>query len=558
MTSALPFNPHQNNRLAWISLVKYLVLTFLQKHDLGQKGLFQACQRNNVHHYFGPNWDVFCLPAQSHHHNILVILHLKEGQNNTKIAGVTASCANPGQISANSAGAKIERNDSSIVFQFDSFVQSLNKHYQHWSQNRRRLKIIRTFCTLSRLKKRIIDGSFQEEHVMIKTGILLASFVAAFGLMAATIQEELYQAAKAGAVDSIQTVLDNGADVNGRNILGESALMFAIEGCQTKAAKFLLDQGAEFEFHTKLGYTPLIKASALGCYEIVELLIQKKAAVEKEEPRHRFNALSKAVERNHPQIVQLLLDAGADVNYADIYGVTPLMIASQKGYLDIAELLLQRGADVTAKSLIQQTALLCALDYGFPDIAVLLINHGANVNDIDKYNRTTLMLAASLGDSSLVSMLVEKGVDINVQNDKKQTAAVIAQAKKFNNIVDFLLKSGADSTGLVFPDTTKQATQSDLYDTPPTPIGGMAAVQRRVRYPRKAKNAGLEGTVTIRVTIDRRNRVKETEVVDSFGDKDCNNAAIRAVKNTRWKAAKKGKKSVEATIEVPIEFSLKK
>ena len=169
------------------------------------------------------------------------------------------------------------------------------------------------------------------------------------------------------------------------------------------------------------------------------------------------------------------------------------------------------------------------------------------------------MLAASKGYSDLVASLVEKGADVNVQNEKKQTAAVLAQTHKFDDIVDFLLKSGADSTGLVFPDTTKaKIAKSDLYDTPPTPIGGMAAVQKRLRYPKKARDAGLEGVITINATVDRRGRVGKTKVVKSFGDANCEKAAIRAIKNTRWKAAKKGKKSVEAPIDVDVTFSLKK
>jgi uncharacterized protein len=394
----------------------------------------------------------------------------------------------------------------------------------------------------------------------MKTIFILTAVVAiSLNLNAAEIQEQLFQAAKNGDVEALEDILNGDIDVNSNNILGESALMFAIDGCQSEATRMLMAKGAQFEYHTKLGYTPLIRASALGCSEIVKMLIEKKAAINKEDPHHKFNALSKAIERNHPEIVQLLLGAEANANYADKYGVTLLMIAAQKGHSDIVDVLITNGADVNAKSLINQTALLCALDYGHPAIASHLIDNGANVSDVDKYNRSTLMLAATLGDSDIVKALVEKGVDLNLLNEKEQSAAVIAQKKKFDYLVDFLVTSGADTAGLVFADTTKKENvDSLLYDKPPEPIGGLAAIQKRLRYPKKAKNDSVEGTITMAVTVGRRGQVKSTKVFESFGNEECERAAIRAIKNTRWKAAKKGKKSVEAEIKVPVEFALKK
>ncbi len=394
---------------------------------------------------------------------------------------------------------------------------------------------------------------------MKKITTLFIAVIMGAGVLHGDSVDELMQAARHGDTDKVEQLLTSGVDVNARNILGESALIFAIDECRTEAARLLLQKGAQTEFYTKLGYTPLMKAAAEGCTEIVKLLLNKNVDIDKGEPRKKFNALFKAAERGHADVVALLLDAGADVNHADLYGMTPLMIAAQKGHYKVVENLVDEGADVNAKSLIGQTALLCALDFGHPRIASFLIDNGADVSDLDKYNRSALMLAASRGYADIVKTLVEKGADLNVQTEKKETAALLAQKHKFDDIVTFLLQNGADSTGLVFPDTTKkELAASDLYDKPPEPVGGLKAIQRRLRYPKKAKNAGMEGTITINVTVDRRGRVRNTEVIDSFGDAECEKAAIRAIKNTRWKAAKKGKKSVEATIEVPVEFALKK
>ena len=151
------------------------------------------------------------------------------------------------------------------------------------------------------------------------------------------------------------------------------------------------------------------------------------------------------------------------------------------------------------------------------------------------------------------------GVDPDIKNEKEETAAVIAQKNEFDDIVDFLVESGADTTGLVFVDSAavaEAAALAEMYDTPPEPIGGLEAVQEKLRYPKEAQDEGLEGTVIVRVTVDRRGRVRDTEVIESFGNEECDTAAQRAVRGARWKAAQKDSKRVEGYVDIPVEFKL--
>ena len=303
----------------------------------------------------------------------------------------------------------------------------------------------------------------------------------------------------------------------------------------------------------------MLKAAAEGCRDIVELLLRKGADIHQTEPKNKFNALLKAIQYEQSDIVKLLLDYGADPNSSDKFGVTALMYACQKGQENNVELLIESGAEVNAQSLIKKSALLYALEYNYPEIATYLFENGADINQADIYNQSALLFAANYGYTALVEDLVEMGADINLKTKDDLTAAVIAQQHEYDDIVQFLLESGADSTGLVFTDSTETEADSlmaDLFDTPPEPIGGISAVLKRLRYPKKAKEAGLHGTVKVNVLVDKRGRVKETEILESFEDEDCEKAAIRAIRNTRWKSAKKGRKSVEAWAEIPIEFTL--
>ena len=379
-------------------------------------------------------------------------------------------------------------------------------------------------------------------------------------LLWADVNDDLLSAAQSGDVAAVTEAISNGANVNHKTLLDESALIYAIDECQTDVVRLLIEQNANIEVITKLRQTPLIKAAAEDCAEIVELLLKEGAVVNRSDPKNEYNALFKAVEYDRLKITELLLQNGADINYANKFAITPLMLAAQHGNKVMVDLLINNGANVQAKSIIGKSALLLALEFDHPEIANALLIAGADVNQVDKYNNSPLTYAASLGYGDIVGTLVENGADVNQKTGDEKSAALLAQEHEHTDIVTYLLENGADSTGIVFPDSTTeefvQLVDTTAYDEPPAPIGGLQAVQKRLRYPKDAKEQGLVGTVVINVLIDKNGRVQETEIMESFENEDCNKAAERAVRNTRWQAAKVGRKSVEGWVTIPVEFKL--
>jgi ankyrin repeat protein len=77
------------------------------------------------------------------------------------------------------------------------------------------------------------------------------------------------------------------------------------------------------------------------------------------------------------QIVEILLEKGADVNAKDQDGDTALIRASGEGHIDVVKLLLEQGADVNAKNNAGATALIWAFMQGHTEVAKLLKAHGA-------------------------------------------------------------------------------------------------------------------------------------------------------------------------------------
>ena len=89
------------------------------------------------------------------------------------------------------------------------------------------------------------------------------------------------------------------------------------------------------------------------------------------------NILIRATVDNHLEIVELLLNAGAEVDAQDFRGNTALMWASHKGNLGIVRLLLAAGADVNKPNNFGYTALNYAVEKGYSDIESVLRDAGA-------------------------------------------------------------------------------------------------------------------------------------------------------------------------------------
>ena len=94
-----------------------------------------------------------------------------------------------------------------------------------------------------------------------------------------------------------------------------------------------------------------------------------------------------------------------------------------------------------------------------------------------------------------------------------------------------------------------------LFDTPPRPIGGFAAVQRNLVYPKEARDQGVEGKVILEVLINENGKVEDTRVVESLRT-DCDIAAANAVKKTKWKPAEKEGKPLRVRVAIPVIFRI--
>ncbi|HIE53972.1 MAG TPA: ankyrin repeat domain-containing protein, partial [Chromatiaceae bacterium] len=130
--------------------------------------------------------------------------------------------------------------------------------------------------------------------------------------------------------------------------------------------------------------------SVLGCLLLGILLSLGPIAVLAADKAELGRELRLAAAIDDVETMEKLLDQGADVNAANKYGKTALMMAAENGNLAAVSLLLARGADVNRKTVADCTALTLAAENGEPEVTALLIERGADLEARTRAGTTPL------------------------------------------------------------------------------------------------------------------------------------------------------------------------
>lgn len=140
----------------------------------------------------------------------------------------------------------------------------------------------------------------------------------------------------------------------------------------------LLKKGVDVNAKGTNGETALWMAAGAGHTEIVEALLERGADVNVKDKAYGATALYMAAQEGHTNAVKVLLESKANVNIKrEINGVTALMMAVQKGHTEIVKLLLAAGADVNAKANDGRAPLSIAKMMRHTEIIKLLKEYGA-------------------------------------------------------------------------------------------------------------------------------------------------------------------------------------
>lgn len=94
-----------------------------------------------------------------------------------------------------------------------------------------------------------------------------------------------------------------------------------------------------------------------------------------------------------------------------------------------------------------------------------------------------------------------------------------------------------------------------VVEQSPVLIGGIASIQKRIRYPELAVNAGIEGRVVLQFIVTHEGKIKNPRVVRGIGG-GCDEEALKALEFAKFKPGYQRGRPVNVSYSLPIYFSL--
>jgi ankyrin repeat protein len=254
----------------------------------------------------------------------------------------------------------------------------------------------------------------------------------------------LQLAAIDGYADVIEFLISRGADVLCADDNGQTALHWASYGNHITVAKMMLDMGADIEARSADGTTPIQGAAYMGHTEMVEFLLSRGAFIDSAN-QWGLTGLLLAAYRDRPEVFDLLLAEGADPEVVSNGGATLLQFAVQSGSIEIVRRLISLGADLNGGGRERVPALFSAVQSGNPEMLAFLIEEGADVGAADDTGNTALHVAARSDNRAAVVTLLGSGADVNAVDEDGNSALDAAIAAGDAGIAGILLKNGADA-----------------------------------------------------------------------------------------------------------------
>lgn len=148
------------------------------------------------------------------------------------------------------------------------------------------------------------------------------------------------------------------------------------------------------------------------------------------------------------ELVRLFLEKGADVDQGTLHRENqPLMMAAISGHSRIVDMLIEAGADVNKPNKDGLTALHCAVSWERIEISEKLLMAGAEVDrplPMQLLGLTLVHMASGKGLTGLAEQIIAKGGLVNAQCRKGRTPLHLAAIAGYTETVRFLLKSGAN------------------------------------------------------------------------------------------------------------------
>ncbi len=250
----------------------------------------------------------------------------------------------------------------------------------------------------------------------------------------------LHLYAEQGYQTIVSRILKRSKKVDTPDSKGRRPSFYAAEAGKLEILQQLLDAGAKASAVDSSGRSLLVGAAQAGHAPVVDSLLKAGAALEQVAPR---TALQEAAFWGRPEVIAVLVKAGANPSAKDKKGHTPLFIATHANQPEAVRALGHGNVLIDFHGPKQTTALIDAVDLGYTEVCRVLIAFGANIRVIHPNGDALLHRAASKGYIPVIKLLLHHGAKINQKDRVGGTPLKRAAEAGHYDLVELLLERGA-------------------------------------------------------------------------------------------------------------------
>jgi len=242
--------------------------------------------------------------------------------------------------------------------------------------------------------------------------------------------------------DKVTKLINRGKDVNARDYLDRTPLLYSLQKDRLSISKMLISAGANIKLNDQAKNGCLHYAIQHSSNDdIVNELIDMGANLEMAND-NLYTPFHFSLHYKCPHLSLILLDMGADYGKTTLNGRNSIHHAVTSGCREMVEKLISLGVDYDASDDHGDTPFMLALKLDWRDISTMLMEMGAKADIANVSGYTPIYFAVKNEDDKMFDQLISQGVPVDVPADG--ITPVVAAAKQGNTyFTKELLRNGA-------------------------------------------------------------------------------------------------------------------
>mmetsp|Transcript_7770 Transcript_7770/g.11547 ORF Transcript_7770/g.11547 Transcript_7770/m.11547 type:complete len:1320 (+) Transcript_7770:61-4020(+) len=247
-------------------------------------------------------------------------------------------------------------------------------------------------------------------------------------------------------VDSVSSIVKNPPTTSVFHTICRKGLL--------RTCSYLCSLEVPLDVRDPEGYTPLHICSAEGHYDLLELLLDSGADYLMRTDDGR-NCVHLAAKGGHLDVVRALESRGVAIDDSDLFGMTPLLAACSSGKNDVVQYLLQQNANIDAVDANGMTAMHYACKSGVVSLVEHLSDCGVSVDSTENADCSSPFLCACESGALDVAkwLLTQRGCNIffkGGQDGIENTALHLAAGNGHMQVAEWLVHCGLQVGDLNF------------------------------------------------------------------------------------------------------------